>query len=53
MFGDRLWLRNNVTQLARNDHKVTGIDISSDSIKHAKSFVKKYLHKKIKKKSNI
>ena len=37
-------------ELARNDHKVTGIDISSDSIKHAKSFVKKYLHKKNQKK---
>ncbi len=37
-------------ELARNNHEVTGIDISSDSIKHAESFAKKYLNKKNRKK---
>ena len=33
-------------ELARKNHEIIGIDISKDSIKHAKKFLKKYLSKK-------
>ena len=37
-------------ELARNNHEIIGIDISRDSIRHAKNFIKKYLIKKKQKK---